>query len=816
MSTTHIIKYNKIKANSTAYKKNKTNSNRSINIANTIAYVEDFKITGEEESDRGRVINYVTKHDKCRDTESNDYLITPINCTIKNALSLFIGDERYYHSHKKESCKKSSIPNEAFHLFVSFKGKDVPPKKANAIGVEIARRLVGNEYRAIVSTHTNTENFHDHILINAYNMDGYHKYPDLWNLAYVFRNISNQVALENGLEVLPSIGGFDEASLEPDEKTLFDEANDTRIKNSKQDKNLLDIDKVRKDIENTVQKSKKDFLVEMEKNGYKIRKYYKKDKKTISAITYSKEGQRTIGERLLGKKYKYSNIMNAIVKHDKMHFSVHRSYHNVDLLKLIPSPYYNGTRDKTIGAKKPLLIMLVEFLINVLKFILSGYSFIDRASFRKEEYNKIHELLNDATSVRGLLLKYNIKNIYELRIETNRLFKEYAITQSKINRLKTAGRRYKEVIKALEDVEKYKKEIIEKNIKVDENDFKYPDMEEANVLENAAKLDPMSWEMRSMLFKEINKSGYDMNYPYTIITESRAKEILKYLKEGVGKVPDELTKSLPKRNKENANFKMTKWYYINYTENERKIIKQYKKALTIIKNSGLDNEEKKEKFIKDNEERQTIIKNLISEQEKAKEKLTDYNKMKKTVEGAIYEKIKPFIDEKNVEKINEGIKQIKNSDKNEAIYDYVRNIINSNIVKEYLVKKEEGIVPPIEIIELIKAKNEIEGKDESPYYYSKETIINKYINFFRDETKQKESAKQEKKTFTEISKAEKLLSKEEMVKRNAEMYEGETKEPEEQKFDVDMIKKNVDAAAEVRNEQIEDRTIKKDRDGRRF
>ena len=55
-----------------------------------------------------------------------------------------------------------------------------------------------------VCTHLNTDNYHNHILIGAYAIDGTHKFRDEWHLYRKIREISNEISLEYGLDIITS------------------------------------------------------------------------------------------------------------------------------------------------------------------------------------------------------------------------------------------------------------------------------------------------------------------------------------------------------------------------------------------------------------------------------------------------------------------------------------------------------------------------------------------------------------------------------------------------------------------------------------
>ena len=88
----------------------------------------------------------------------------------------------------------------AWHLVQSFDGY-IPPLLANQIGRELAEELLGNKYRVQISTHTNTDNIHNHIIFCAWDNDG-KKYHDCHKNTNRIREISDKLAEKYGIKVL--------------------------------------------------------------------------------------------------------------------------------------------------------------------------------------------------------------------------------------------------------------------------------------------------------------------------------------------------------------------------------------------------------------------------------------------------------------------------------------------------------------------------------------------------------------------------------------------------------------------------------------
>ena len=56
--------------------------------------------------------------------------------------------------------------NVAYHGYQSFVTARLP-EEAHQIGLETARRMWGKDYEIVVTTHLNTDNLHNHIVVNS-------------------------------------------------------------------------------------------------------------------------------------------------------------------------------------------------------------------------------------------------------------------------------------------------------------------------------------------------------------------------------------------------------------------------------------------------------------------------------------------------------------------------------------------------------------------------------------------------------------------------------------------------------------------------
>ena len=98
----------------------------------------------------------------------------------------------------------------AYHGYQSFKAGEVTPEEAHEIGLETARRMWGNDFQVLVTTHLNTDNLHCHFVINSVSFRDGHKFRNSIEQHRELREISDTVCKEHGLSVLtnaPFYGG---------------------------------------------------------------------------------------------------------------------------------------------------------------------------------------------------------------------------------------------------------------------------------------------------------------------------------------------------------------------------------------------------------------------------------------------------------------------------------------------------------------------------------------------------------------------------------------------------------------------------------
>uniref|UniRef100_UPI000945788B SAG1250 family conjugative relaxase n=2 Tax=Streptococcus TaxID=1301 RepID=UPI000945788B len=110
-------------------------------------------------------------------------------------------DRLYDSRNDRQQIKQTKI--HAHHLIQSFSPEDnLTPEEINRIGYETIKELTGGNFRFIVTTHTDKDHIHNHILINAIDLNSDKKLK--WDYAQErnLRLISDRIAKEAGAKII--------------------------------------------------------------------------------------------------------------------------------------------------------------------------------------------------------------------------------------------------------------------------------------------------------------------------------------------------------------------------------------------------------------------------------------------------------------------------------------------------------------------------------------------------------------------------------------------------------------------------------------
>ena len=143
------------------------------------------------------------------------------------------------------------------------------PEEAHRIGMETATRMWGKDYEVVVTTHLNTENIHNHFVVNSVSLRTGRKFENHISDHYRLREISDEICRNLGKSVL--------------ENATFYGGDKGAYWVKKCDK-LTHREILKRDVEHclSLSRSPEDLITRLKSMGYEIRNGY--DGKNISVI----------------------------------------------------------------------------------------------------------------------------------------------------------------------------------------------------------------------------------------------------------------------------------------------------------------------------------------------------------------------------------------------------------------------------------------------------------------------------------------------------------------------------------------------------
>ncbi len=164
----------------------------------------------------GAVMDYTADQMK---TEKQLY-VTGVNCSSEPKVAA-----RQFYITKNAfgvDDNRSKTRFVCMHGYQSFAPGEVSPEVAHKVGVELAKRVWGDKYEVLVSTHLNTGACHNHFVINNISFIDGKRYLDNKATYGVMRKESDQLCREYGLSIVSrptrdhpqSEGGYIKAELQ--------------------------------------------------------------------------------------------------------------------------------------------------------------------------------------------------------------------------------------------------------------------------------------------------------------------------------------------------------------------------------------------------------------------------------------------------------------------------------------------------------------------------------------------------------------------------------------------------------------------------
>lgn len=245
-----------------------------------------------------------------------------INSYINCSPDPYLADKEMVNIRKKYN--KDEDKNLAFHIVQSINKNpaEFDPQKFNEMGVELANEIF-NGFQCVVSTHTNTDSLHNHIIINAVNMYTGKKYHDCDATKNFLRQTSDRILEREGLEVLEKTRKFQRYyNTKRDPETHLktsDYRNTQKYKAQSENKRPALREIVKSDIDLLLPfcKSYDELINKLKGNNYKIR-YKKADGSFYEHITFTPPGRKKgVRDYQIGEEYIRESLAKIIEENNK-------------------------------------------------------------------------------------------------------------------------------------------------------------------------------------------------------------------------------------------------------------------------------------------------------------------------------------------------------------------------------------------------------------------------------------------------------------------------------------------------------------------
>ena len=316
-----------------------------------------------------KLLNYVTNEEKTNNKE----FVSGVNCLPNIAYKEMMNT-------KKQLFKTDGI--ECFHGYQSFISGKVTPEVAHEIGVKLAEKLWGDKYQVIVATHINTNNIHNHFVLNSVSFKDGKKFTnrnkDYNNMQYE----SDNLCKEYGLSVLSKKYDYSKYVINNLYKELMKDSIDYAIENA-----------------NNYEK----FVSIMNDLDYEIT--IRNDELSIKREPY-KRNTRILKQ--FGEDYSFENIKKRILEEQPLFKHLPQAYLTVNTRL----NYYNNSKNKLLSNKSNFSFLFLSsekrFMVSVENALKTNMTKYTPELIR--EIKQMHEYSKQA----DFLTKYDIKTEIEL------------------------------------------------------------------------------------------------------------------------------------------------------------------------------------------------------------------------------------------------------------------------------------------------------------------------------------------------------------------------------------------------------------------
>ena len=347
------------------------------------------------------VTQYVINEDK---TMEKRY-VTYMNCSFDNPKESMENTKKHYHD-------ESEIL--AFHGYQSFEEDEIDADLAHQLGVLLAQKIWGDRFEVIVSTHLDTDNIHNHFLVNSASFKDGKRYCNTYKDIYKMRKVSDELCLQYGLSIVE-----EKKNIGKSRQQYFHA------------KTLREM--IREDVDSAINASYTDrqFYRELELLGYEI----KISEKNIS-VKHPMH-QRFVRLKTLGHEYEKEKVFERILDLNKSD-GINRSYYSRYNFNI--EPYFIKYKQRKLTGLQRLFLHY-QYVLKIIPRDNRTHLSPEYKKELREAVKKLDELSQQTI----ILCTNNISTIDELNVYMDDL-------QVQMNSLEKERTKYRNDIRKCDDI----------------------------------------------------------------------------------------------------------------------------------------------------------------------------------------------------------------------------------------------------------------------------------------------------------------------------------------------------------------------------
>ena len=230
------------------------------------------------------LIEYVMNGDK---TDEMKY-VSGVNCLPETAYEEMIATKNRFNKGKEKII--------GYHLIQSFARYEVTPEVAHELWLEYVNEVFGKDFEVVVATHLNTDNVHNHIVINSVSLKTGKKFYDYHASRDYLRIVSDCICQYYGLSVLE-----DKIWKHKGAYKRFAKENPY-------------MQMVKSDVDRCIEKAlyEKDFRKRLEELGYSYSNTYEQG----LVIIDNTRDRKVYLQKFFGDEYSYNKVIDRILEYE--------------------------------------------------------------------------------------------------------------------------------------------------------------------------------------------------------------------------------------------------------------------------------------------------------------------------------------------------------------------------------------------------------------------------------------------------------------------------------------------------------------------